>query len=178
MTRVALFGGSFDPPHFAHLQVVRHLLNSENFDQVWILPSAQNPLKPASSSFEDRLAMCRLAFAELAPLAQVRDDERSLSGFTIDLARKLRTEYPGHRFSFVGGSDLKEESARWKDSSQLREILDFVFLARPPDPASPFLAISATQIRERAKMGLPLAGLLPESVERYIQERGLYRSSP
>ncbi len=176
MTRVALFGGSFDPPHLAHLQVVRHLLNSENFDEVWILPSPQNPLKPASSSFEDRLAMCRLAFSELAPRARVRDDERDLSGFTIDLARQLRAEHPGHEFSFVGGSDLKEELPRWKDSSKLQEILSFVFLPRPPDPSSPFAPIRSTELRDQAKKGLPLDGLLPKSVEQYIQKRGLYRS--
>ncbi len=175
MSRVALFGGSFDPPHLAHLQVVEHLLGSEKFDQVWILPSPQNPLKPTSSSFDDRLAMCRLAFADLAPRAQVRDDERSLSGFTIDLARKLRAEFPEHEFSFVGGSDLKAELPRWKESSELQRILGFVFLPRPPDPSSPFAPIRSTELRERAKKGLPLDDLLPKSVERYIREQKLYR---
>ncbi|HEX5033450.1 MAG TPA: nicotinate-nicotinamide nucleotide adenylyltransferase [bacterium] len=175
MSRVALLGGSFDPPHSAHLQVARHLLDSGDFDEVWVLPSPQNPLKPSSSSFEDRLAMCRLAFAGLEPAVQVHDDERALSGFTIDLARKLRAEHPDREFRFVGGSDLREELPRWKDSAELRKLLGFVFLPRPPDPASPFLPISSREIRERAKKGLSLAGLLPPSVERYIQEHRLYR---
>ncbi|HKY64701.1 MAG TPA: nicotinate-nucleotide adenylyltransferase [bacterium] len=175
MSRVALLGGSFDPPHSAHVQVARHLLDSGDFDEVWVLPSPQNPLKPSSSSFEDRLAMCRLAFADLGSAIQVRDDERGLSGFTIDLARKLQAEHPGREFRFVGGSDLRAELPRWKESAELQQLLGFVFLPRPPDPASPFLPISASEIRARAKKGLPLAGMLPPSVERYIQEHRLYR---
>ena len=118
--------------------------------------------------------MCRLAFSELAPRAQVRDDERDLSGFTIDLARKLQAEHPGHEFSFVGGADLKEELPRWKDSRALQEALGFVFLPRPPDPSSPFAPIGSTELREKVKKGLPLEGFVPKSVEEYIAANHLY----
>ena len=172
--RVALLGGSFDPPHLAHVQVLQHLLAERRYDRIWVLPSPQNPLKPESTPFAHRLAMARLAFADLDPRIEVRDDEAELSGFTIDLARKLRAENPGVEFTFVGGSDLREQLPSWKDSEELIRLLSFRFLPRPPAPDSPFLPLSSREIRERAKKGSPLDGLLPEAIERYIREHRLY----
>ncbi|MDL1872552.1 nicotinate-nicotinamide nucleotide adenylyltransferase [Deltaproteobacteria bacterium PRO3] len=172
--RVALLGGSFDPPHRAHVQVIEHLLQSGRFDEVWVFPSPQNPLKPASAPFEDRLAMCRLAFEGLDPRVRVKDDEGTLSGYTIDLIRHLKQHYPKAEFTFVGGSDLKDELPRWKEIEALKKILHFEFLPRPPDPASPFDAISATEVRGKIKKGLPVGDQVPKSVLAYIKNRGLY----
>jgi nicotinate-nucleotide adenylyltransferase len=172
--RIALLGGSFDPPHLAHLQVLRHLLDRGGFDRIWIVPSPQNPLKPGSTPFEKRYEMARLAFAGLGPQVEVRDDEASLSGFTIDLIRKLRDENPVTQFTFIGGSDLREQLPRWKDSEELLRLLSFEFLPRPPAPDSHFLPISSSEIRERAKKGLPLDGFVPKAVKEYIVANGIY----
>lgn len=172
--RVALLGGSFDPPHLAHVQVLEHLLGSGRFDRLWVLPSPQNPLKPASTPFERRLAMARLAFGGIDPRVEVRDDEAKLSGFTIDLVHKLKAENPDHVWTFVGGSDLREQLPSWRESEELIRLLNFEFLPRPPAPGSPFLPLSSREIRERAKKGLPLAGFVPKSVENYIATNGLY----
>ena len=172
--RVALLGGSFDPPHRAHVQVVEHLLRQNRYDEVWILPSPQNPLKTVSAPFEDRLAMCRLAFEGLDPRVSVRDDEGSLSGFTIDLIRHLKQHHPKDEFIFVGGSDLAGDLPRWKESEALHKLLRFEFLPRPPAPNSPFPPISGTEIRDLIKKGLPTDELLPKSVEAYLRNRKLY----
>lgn len=173
--RVALVGGSFDPPHLAHVQVVLHLLKSGRFDEVWIVPSPQNPLKPASTPFEDRLTMCRLAFEDIDPRVHVREDEGSLSGYTIDLIRHLKQHFPQAHFTFVGGSDLAEEIPRWKESEALQKLLSFEFLPRPPDPASPFSPTSATEIRERIKKGLPTETLVPKPVLAFLRNHKLYQ---
>ncbi|HCU24518.1 MAG TPA: hypothetical protein DF383_05830 [Deltaproteobacteria bacterium] len=176
MPRIAVLGGSFDPPHLAHRQVVRHLLEREHFDEVWVFPSRQNPLKPASATFEDRLAMTRLALGEYGSRVRVREDESKLSGFTIDLVRHLKAENPSAELTFIAGSDLQSELPRWKDSEELRRLLKFEFLPRPPDPGSPFAAISSTEIRERVRQNLSIAHLVPPEVEDYIRIRGLYSS--
>lgn len=174
--RIALLGGSFDPPHLAHVQVVEYLLKTGRFDEVWIFPSPQNPLKPASVPFEDRLAMCRQAFERIDPRVRVKDDEGSLSGYTIDLIRHLKQHYPKAEFTFIGGSDLAKELPRWKESEALKKVLQFEFLPRPPDPGSPFAPISATTIRERIKKGLPIEDQVPKSIWQYIRGRNLYQT--
>ena len=175
--RVALLGGSFDPPHLAHVQVLKYMLDSGRFDQVWVLPSPQNPLKPASAPFETRLEMCRLAFEGIDGRIHVLEDEGSLSGYTIDLIRHLKQHHPAAEFTFIGGSDLAAEIPKWKESSALQALIAFEFLPRPPQPNSPFAGISATEIRERIKKGLPISDLVPRSVENYLRLHRLYQDA-
>src|SRR5215831_8002979 len=117
--RVALLGGSFDPPHLAHLQIAEYLLHSGRFDRIWVFPAPRNPLKGPATDFEDRLAMCQLAFADFDPRVEVRAVEAGLSGYTIDLVRKLRAQDPKLDLTFTGGSDLRQELPRWKDAAEL-----------------------------------------------------------
>jgi cytidyltransferase-related domain len=170
---IALLGGSFDPPHRAHLEVARHLLQEKGYDEVWVVPARQNPLKQTQASFENRLAMCRLLFGATGRV-RVLDDDAKLSGYTVDLARHLTGKFPMHRFVFVGGSDLQKEIPRWKEAKEVEKLLDFEFLARPPEANSPFSPISSTAIREAIKKGLPIDQLLPKAVEEYIHENNLY----
>ena len=175
--KIALLGGSFDPPHLAHLQVVRYLLSRGEFDQVWVYPTRQNPFKTTETSFEHRLEMCRLAFSEFGDRVQVLDAERRLSGFTIDLVRHLLKSFPEHRFTFVGGSDLQQELPRWKDAETLKGLIDFEFLPRPPDPDSPFLDLSSSEVRQALIAGDPAERFLPKKVAEFVKNKPLYRSS-
>ncbi len=152
-------------------------MKSGRYDQVWVFPTKQNPFKAQSSSFADRKEMCRLAFAGLDPRIQVRGDEESLTGFTIDLVRHLKALHPNDRFTFIGGSDLAKELPRWEKSEELKKLLNFEFLPRPPDPDSPFPPIRATEIRERIRRGTTTEGLLTPEVAAFIAQRGLYRDS-
>ncbi|MFO1464513.1 MAG: nicotinate-nicotinamide nucleotide adenylyltransferase [bacterium] len=173
--RIALLGGSFDPPHKAHEEVLRYLLGSGRYDQIWVFPTKQNPFKNDSTPFQDRLEMCRLAFQNIDPKIQIRADEAQLSGYTIDLIRHLKAVHPGAEFTFVGGSDLEKELPAWKESAELKKILQFEFLPRPPDPSSPFSPISATELRERVKKGLPIENQVAKPVRDYIEKKRLYQ---
>ncbi len=172
--KIALLGGSFDPPHLAHRQVVEYLLKQKNFEEVWIVPSKQNPLKPAGANFQDRLQMCRLNFEDLGERVKVLSEDQELSGYTIDLVKHLKEKFPHVRFTFVGGSDLESELERWKDPEKLKKLIEFDFLPRPPDPDSPFSPISATDIRNRIKNQLSVEKFLTKGVGEYIQKRKLY----
>lgn len=172
---IALLGGSFDPPHLAHVQIAAHLLNSGRYDEVWVFPSGRHPFKQATASFSDRLEMCRLAFETFGSQVRVSDEDDRSSGFTIDLVRALQARHPDLAFTFVLGSDLKEDIQRWKEGELLQKILPFAFLPRPPAPGSPFPDISSTAVRERVKNRLPIDGFVPKAVEDYITSRQLYR---
>jgi nicotinate-nucleotide adenylyltransferase len=172
---IALFGGSFDPPHLAHVQVVKYLLDSKRYDEIWVIPSKQNPLKAKGHGFSQRLKMAQLAFGELGEKVKVRRDDENLSGYTIDLVRHLQKIYPDDKFTFVGGSDLRQEISQWKNGDRLREIINFEFLPRPPNPDSPFLPLSSTEVREKLAAGEEPRSLLPEKVAQFVQKGQLYR---
>ncbi len=118
--------------------------------------------------------MCHLAFDELGKKVKVSDEEKTLSGFTIDLIRHLRKKHPQWRFTFVGGSDLRTGLAQWKESEALQKLVDFDFLPRPPDPRSRFLDLSSSKIRERIREGGNWEDFVEPEVARYIKTRGLY----
>ncbi len=83
--RIALFGGAFDPPHIGHVLCACYALQVAELDTLWVLPSASHPYGKPMRPFGDRMAMCRLAFADLAAV-ELRDDElRNDSGRTVDL---------------------------------------------------------------------------------------------
>jgi nicotinic acid mononucleotide adenylyltransferase len=74
----------------------------------------------------------------------------------------------------VGGSDLKTDLDRWKDSAELKKMLRFEFLPRPPEKNSPFLPVSSTEIREQIKQGQWPKESVPKAVLSYIQKHRLY----
>ncbi len=172
--RIALLGGSFDPPHRAHRQVLEFLLNSGKYNQVWVLPSLKPPWKDRASSYVQRLAMCHLAFDPLGTRVRVSDEEKTLSGFTIDLIRHLQKKYPKLNFTFVGGSDLQSGLSHWKESETLKKLLEFDFLPRPPDPNSRFLDLSSSQIRERIRNEEHWEDFVEPEVAHYIKTQALY----
>jgi len=171
---IALFGGSFDPPHLAHVEILDHLLEDERYDLVLVVPSGQHPFKKSLASFADRIAMCELAFQELGDRVQVLDIEKDLSGYTVDLIARLDKLFPQSTVTFVGGSDLERELDQWKDLSDLRKKIRFEFLPRAPEHPSDLSPFSSTEIRARLKNHLPIAGFVPKAVEAYIQKKNLY----
>ena len=109
--RVALFGGSFNPPHVAHQLVALYVLETAPVDALWFVPAFEHAFGKPLAAFEDRLAMCELAAAALGPRAQVSDVERALGGrsLTLRTVRRLTELHPEHAFSLVIGSDLTGE---------------------------------------------------------------------
>src|SRR3954452_22589054 len=107
--RVALFGGSFNPPHVAHQLVGLYVLETEPVDELWLIPCFKHPFDKALAPFEDRLAMCELAAAALGPRARVSDCERRLGGEsrTLRTVKALQAQHPGVELSLVIGGDIE-----------------------------------------------------------------------
>jgi nicotinate-nucleotide adenylyltransferase len=135
--RVALFGGSFDPPHHGHVALARLARERFALDRILVAPVGAQPLKPdaASANFEDRLAMTRLAFAgesgvEISLLDAPREDGRS--NYTVDTVEDLRRELnPDDKLFCMMGADSLLNIRQWHRPSDLLLACDFIVGARP-----------------------------------------------
>jgi nicotinate-nucleotide adenylyltransferase len=188
--RVALFGGSFNPPHLAHQMAVLYVLETAPVDEVWILPAFRHAYGKALAPFEDRLAMCELAARAFGPRARVSDVERELGdeSRTLRTVRLLQDQFPGHAFSLVIGADLVPEVPSWYGGAELQRTVPFIVVGRAGVADAEVegageghrLAlpeISSTQVRAALGAAKSVEGLVPRLVLDYIYAHGLYGAS-
>jgi nicotinate-nucleotide adenylyltransferase len=193
MTRVALFGGSFNPPHVAHQLVALYVLETQDVDELWFVPTYSHPLGKQLASYEHRVAMCEQLLPALDGRAKVSRVEEELArrpGFvasrTLDLVQHLAAQ--GLAVRLVIGSDILAETAKWYRWSDVVALAPPIVIGREGHelPSGGTVtgvtmpAISSTQIREALARGDDevLRGLLPQRVLRYIAGHGLYAASP
>lgn len=178
---VGIFGGSFDPPHVAHVMAVAWALSCTPCRQVLILPCFDHPLGKDGSPFEARVAMARLAFRTFGHGAHVSTLESRLPSpsFTIQTVRHLVDRNPGTRFHLLLGTDILDERDRWRSFDEVVRLAPPFWLARgarDPRAHSPALpAISSTEIRAAIARGEDVSDRVPLSVLQEIRRRGLYR---
>ncbi|MCS6970877.1 MAG: nicotinate-nicotinamide nucleotide adenylyltransferase [Planctomycetota bacterium] len=172
---IALFGGSFDPPHYGHVLAAAWARWHGGAEEVWVLPVARHPYGKPLSPWERRWTLCRLAFAGM-PFVQLRDDERYSSGYTIDLVERLRRRHPGGRWLLVGGSDTIRDLPRWHRGAELQQLIEVLPVPRAGFAVHPAAlpAISSREIRARLRRGEDVRGLLPEPVRQAIGAQGWY----
>lgn len=137
--RIALFGGSFDPPHIGHQMACLYVLETHDIDELWLVPCFQHPFDKRMTEFAHRVAMCRRVAGSLSPRVQVCTIEEELRGpsYTISTVRALSARHPGHQFHVVIGADLLAERPRWHGYAELVERVRFIVLGRTPDAGGP-----------------------------------------
>jgi nicotinate-nucleotide adenylyltransferase len=181
---IALLGGSFNPPHVAHLMAAYWALATQGVGEVWLLPAYRHPFGKALAPFEDRVRMCELAAAALRGVhvctaeAELADDP--LCGKTARTLEHLAAKHPTLRFALVVGSDILRETEKWYRFDRVRELARVLVVGRDgfPDGAggAPLLpAVSSTEIRARLARGDDVSALVPRRALAYLHERGLYR---
>ncbi|PXA03953.1 nicotinate (nicotinamide) nucleotide adenylyltransferase [Coraliomargarita sinensis] len=189
--RIALYGGAFDPVHRAHLEVARAARRQASLDRVAFIPAAQSPLKAHSPVASDaaRLKMLELALAGEAGFV-IDDSELKRGGvsYTVDTVQAFKARMPDADLYWIIGGDQLEQLDRWHAIRELAQAVTFLVLARPGYQLSapgvsglkyetidaPLMEESSTSIRERIVNGESVIGLLPQSVEAFIREEGLY----
>jgi nicotinate-nucleotide adenylyltransferase len=151
---------------------------------LWIPTGAPHYRRPAIAPGADRLAMLRLA---LAGEKRFAIDERELApqatGYTIDTLRELRRELgTDAELTLLLGADQYAAFGSWRASDEVARLAPLAVFPRPGFPAAgvrtlslPPMAVSSSDVRERAARGESLAGLVPEPVANYIARHGLYR---
>ena len=180
---IALFGGSFDPPHLGHLLVVLHVLATEPVDELWMVPVFEHPFgKRLQASFEARVSLCQAAL-EGVPLPRARvsraEEELKGEGRTVDLLEHLHARHPEHRFALVLGSDLLAEKHQWKRFDRIEELARIIVLQRgghvaPGVPGVVLPAVSSTEVRALLASGGDARGLVARAVLARIRSEGLY----
>ncbi|MCA9576031.1 MAG: nicotinate (nicotinamide) nucleotide adenylyltransferase [Polyangiales bacterium] len=179
--RIAVYGGSFDPPHIAHVLVAAWALSMGEVDRVLVLPTLAHALgKSAGASFEQRVSMCERAFAAL-PGASVDTLERELGApsRTLHTLEALRRRHPSASFRLVIGSDILRETHRWFRWEDVASLAPPLVVGRAgyvtDDEASLVMPeVSSSRIRAALLEGESVDSWVPAEVRAFIGAHGLY----
>ena len=199
--KIGVFGGAFDPPHYAHVALVQTALTELELDVLHVIPTGQAWHKARNlSPAYHRLAMTQLAFENIPRVVvDEREIKRAGPTFTIDTLQSLQSENPNSQLYLLMGADQFAAFEQWH---QWREILKIAIICiadrarfmtatalfdakigpknRPVTLQMPQMAVSATQIRQLVSSGLgenqAIADLMPHPVASYIAQHQLYKA--
>jgi len=185
LKKIAIYGGTFDPVHHAHLILARQAIETLGLDKVILVPAAISPLKKAApvASGEVRLAMLQAA-VKGEPEFEAKECEllRPPPSYTIDTVEDIRRRECDAAIYCLIGEDNVEQLPRWHRFAELEKMVHFVVLDRSgKQPSHSYqlihrrIDISATEIRRRAAQNESIRYLVPDSVEEIIEREKLYR---
>lgn len=204
--RILIFGGSFDPPHVAHIQLPQQVAQAIDADLIAYVPAGRAPhkLDKVQSPAEHRLAMLRLALeAKPGPTpAVVLTDEidrgESEPSYTVDTLERLRARVgPDAELRLLIGADQLRIFDTWRGPERIIALAEPVVMVRPPDTRASLLDalpddqrdpwrdrlvdvdaidLSSTTIRDALKHGEHADHLLSPAVAAYIEQHDLYRN--
>ncbi len=192
--RIGLFGGTFDPPHLAHLALARVARDALALDELRWIPAGQPWQKSGRrlAPGEHRAAMVRaLVGAEPGFVVDTRELGRPGPSYTMDTVREIAHEVPGAELYLVIGQDQYARLDTWHEWASLLAAVTLAVAGRegrPPAPPPalaarahrvqalplPAMRISSTAAREAIAQGLPAADLVGPDVARYIAHHHLY----
>ncbi len=200
--RIGVLGGTFDPPHLAHLVLAAAARRALALERVLLMP-AGDPWRKADSDVSTasaRLALTRAAVDDVLPWAEVSDIEVRRSGpsYTAETLEELQAKEPGHEWWFILGWDALADLPNWREPQRILELARLALAQRGDEAADgaalpaaavaafpglsarvdrvpiPRLAVSASELRRRLREGEPTAPLLTPAVRERIAELGLY----
>jgi nicotinate-nucleotide adenylyltransferase len=191
--RIGVFGGTFDPPHIGHLLLAADASESLRLDFLIFVPAGAQPFKvdtPPLASGPDRLEMVRLA-VHGDPKYVVDDAEISREGlsYTVDTLEHLAGRYKDAEFFFLLGQDALAGFRQWRKPERILELCTLAVMMRTAARdvgdwsnakrlimlSTRRVDVSSTEIRKRRSEKKSITGFVPESVEKFIKARGLYR---
>ena len=204
--KVGIFGGSFDPIHNGHINLARYVLDHTDIDEVWLMVSPLNPLKPQGyvATDEQRLEMARLAVKDI-PGLEVSDFEFTLPipSYTYNTLKKIKEAYPEIDFRLIIGGDNWASFEKWKNPQAIIDEFGLIVYPRPGEEIStlsnskliinnssliilknaPLMPVSSTDIRQLLSHKRDLVNgrkevlTLPASVLSYILSNKIYTES-
>jgi len=190
MTRIGIFGGTFDPVHNGHLMLAHAALTELSLDRLHLIPAAQSPFKPDDPPAGNgaRIELLGLAFGTM-PNCQIdpQELERGGTSYTIDTVRDYTTRHPGAEIFCLIGADHVPTLPKWREADSLAELANFAAVPRPGETPTNFPApfrgqwlrgapidVAASDIRARVREGRDFKHLVPAPVAGAICELKLY----
>ena len=200
MSDIGILGGTFDPFHTGHLCIARSALETGGMEKVILMPARVSPFKVGREMApeEDRLAMAGLA-AELSDDIDVSRLEVEAVGvsYTFRTLTTIHKLHPYNRYWLIVGSDQFLALESWYKGKDILEEFQVILAPRPgyresdvQDKIARYTGtygtavrvlkdempdISSTMIKEKIKAGESIDGMVPENIENYIYEHGLYK---
>lgn len=181
--RVALLGGSFDPPHVAHVLLATYVLLTGEVDEVLVVPVCEHAFGKQLAPFADRVALCQLAFADVARTKVSRIEEQlPRPNRTLLTLQRLREQEPDASFRLLVGSDVLLDTSEWHAFEEVTRLAPLLVVPRPgyPHAGAPVMPdLSSTLVRELLARGdesalAELEHLVPRAALRYALENQLY----
>jgi nicotinate-nucleotide adenylyltransferase len=196
--RVGLLGGTFNPPHVGHLVCATQALGQLDLDRVLLVPVHEPPHKgmEIEPGVAHRVELCRRAVEGEERLGvSLADADIPGPSFTVDTLRRLNERSPGDQLTFIVGGDMAHSLPNWREPEAILELAEVAVAERegirrndiidrlaglPVDRVRffdmPRLDVSSSLVRRYVAAGRPVRHLVPEAVERYIADAGLYRA--
>jgi len=187
--KIAIFGGTFDPIHGAHLAIAREALQQFALDRILFVPAGNPPHKAAGTPYEHRFRMVELACASEPRFEASRLEEGNHKSYSILTIEKLRpTLNPDDELFFLIGADAFDELPSWHRWQDVARLVEFLVVTRPGHEIRP---IPEARVRRLESVALPASSSeiraelargeappdLPREVLRYIREQDLYRTA-
>jgi nicotinate-nucleotide adenylyltransferase len=183
---VAFYGGSFNPPHVAHVLAASYVLSTGPFEKLLVVPACAHALDKQLVPFEKRAHMCELALGWLPRVEVSRiESELPLPSRTLYTLKALKERHPDWAMRLVIGADVLLETQKWHAFERVAELAPPLILGRVgvehPDAPPPILPdVSSTRVREllqnrsSPEASRELERLVPRAVLEYIREQHLY----
>ena len=199
--KTAIFGGSFNPVHNGHINLVKEICRKVSLDRVIVMPTYISPFKKDDSGFvadgKDRLEMCRLAFEDCG-FAEVSSYElsRAQVSYSADTVAHFKEIYPNDRLFFIMGSDMLLSFEKWHRFKDILKMCSLIAASREDKQSDLDLLeekaeqlraygqviiteistyeMSSTLIREKIMKNQDISCYMPEKVVKYIEDNHIY----
>ena len=183
--KIGLYFGSFNPVHNGHMMIANYLTEYSDLEQVWMVVSPQNPLKPAKGMLQDyhRFHLVELAIGDYKKIkASKIEFDLPKPSYTIHTLAYLKEKFPQHQFALIMGADNLQTFHKWKNYELILEEHDLYVYPRVGSDGgdlksharvhwvnAPMMEVSSTMIRQAIKDKKDITFFLPKAVADYIQ---------
>lgn len=196
--RIAILGGSFDPPHKGHVTIANRLAKLFHFDEVWLMPLFQHPFSKNVSAPDKRLAMTKYLENDRIKVSDLEIKKKTTS-YTIDTLRFLSNNRPQDTFCWIIGTDQVESLTKWKEWKEIINNFQLIIVPRTGFKKAklrlknlskqvavpnnivlvdrkkfPPIYISSTLARKKIKEKKSISNMVPKKIEEYIIRNKLY----
>lgn len=197
--KIAILGGSFDPPHKGHVIIARRLLKLKHFDQVWLMPCYQHPFSKNLSSPDKRFEMTKLLEKDKVKASNLEINNKKIS-YTISTLRILAKKHPENKYCWIIGTDQIDAFMKWREWKEIINNFQLITVPRAGFKKAeaklkgiaklvtvpkniilidrkqfPPIYVSSTLIRKKTKEKKSILNLVPKKIEKYIIKHSLYK---